>query len=95
MIYDHKKWLIEYGPKQEVPEKRFVYDLLLDPKELNRLEWIDTPEAEEFYRLIESDPDPGGIPEEFLEGMTITAPKVRPGLDQKTLDKLRSLGYVE
>ncbi len=95
MIYDHKKWLIEYGPDQDIPERRYVYDLLEDPKKLNRLEWIQSMQAEKFYQLVASDPDQGGIPEEYAKGVGIAAPKVRPGLDKKTLDRLRSLGYVK
>jgi arylsulfatase A-like enzyme len=95
MIYDHKKWVIEYGDKQEVPARRRVYDLLKDPGEFRPLEWIDSAEADAFYTLVAADPDPGGIPEEFAKGMRMIAPKVRPGLDRDTIKKLRSLGYVE
>jgi len=95
MIYNHKKWLIEYGKKQAVPKKRRLYDLVKDPNEIHPLEWIDSPEADAFYTLISNDPDPGGIPEEYAKGIKIYAPKVRPGLDEKTLQRLRSLGYVQ
>jgi arylsulfatase len=95
MIYDHKKWLIIYGEDQDIPLRRYMYNLLNDPVELDRLPWVNSPEAEAFYQLIASDPDPGGIPEEFAKGMHLSAPKGRPGLDEKTLKRLKSLGYVE
>jgi len=95
MIFDNKKWLIAYGPDQEVPEREYVYDLLADPGETTRLEWINSMRAEAFYLLIAGDRDPGGIPEEYAKGMGINAPRVRPGLDEKTLRRLKSLGYVE
>lgn len=95
MIHNDKKWMIEYRRGTTVPKRRRVYDLIRDPHELHPLPWEATAEAEAFYDLVESDPDPAGIPKMYDRGIAIGAPKVRPGLDEKTLDKLRSLGYVK
>lgn len=101
MTDDSKKWLVEVKHERlskfrtrVVTRRGVVYDLAEDPQELNPLEWIATDESEEFFRFIQSDPDPGGIPAEYVGGMLPEAPKVRPTVDKETLKKLRSLGYV-
>jgi arylsulfatase len=55
------------------------------------MKWLITV----FFKLIKSDPDPAGIPKEYVEGMSLDAPKVRPDADEELLEKLRSLGYVK
>jgi arylsulfatase A-like enzyme len=96
MTYKDMKWLIEVSFKTlNVPTRRGVYDLAVDPKELSLLTWVRTPASEEFFKLIKSDPDPAGIPMEYADGMLIDAPKVRPDADEELLEKLRSLGYVK
>lgn len=90
-----RKWIIKVQTKNPDPPIRSVYyELDTDPKELLPLEWLVTDEAEQFFELIKSDPDPGGVPLEFKKGIQVNAPKVRPGVDEETLKKLRSLGYV-
>jgi hypothetical protein len=72
-----------------------TYDLDTDPKELHPVEWAETAEANQFFKLIRNDPDPGGVPPRYQEGYQIDAPKVRPGLSEEVLKKLRALGYVK
>ena len=94
MIYGDQKWFL-YVPKESPrPVPRFFYDLNADPGERARKHWIDSDLADDFVKMIASDPDPGGVPAEFEMGMMPTAPKVRPDVDEETLKKLRSLGYV-
>jgi arylsulfatase A-like enzyme len=94
MVYRNRKWLIEVEKDTNLSNLAGVYDLVKDPGELNRLPWENKPEAADFVKLIASDPDPGGIPKRYAKGILLKAPKVRPGLDEKTLKKLRSIGYV-
>lgn len=94
MVFKDRKWLLEVEKNQNRSIKTCVYDLIKDPGELNRLSWLGSPEAADFVQLIASDPDPGGIPIKYAKGIRLNAPKVRPGLDEKTLKKLRSIGYV-
>jgi len=94
MVFKDQKWLLEVKKNQNSPTKTCVFDLFGDPGELNRLSWRDCPEASDFVQLIASDSDPGGIPKKYARGIQLNAPKVRPGLDEKTLKKLRSIGYV-
>jgi hypothetical protein len=49
----------------------------------------------QLLSLIESDPDPAGIPTHLEKGIAITAPKVAPGLDEATLERLKALGYAQ
>jgi arylsulfatase len=96
MIYKDTKWLIEVrGDTVFVPTPVGVYDLKEDPGELHLLPWVNSPESQQFVELITSDPDPGGIPERFARGRYPNGPKVRPGVDEELLEKLRSLGYVK
>lgn len=55
----------------------------------------DDPVGRQLLSLIESDPDPAGIPAHLEKGVAITAPKVAPGLDKATLERLKALGYVQ
>jgi arylsulfatase len=90
-----RKWIINVKTKDPIPPIRHAsYELDTDPMELHPMEWLVTDEAERFFKLIENDPDPGGIPAEYKKGYQVKAPKLRPGLDKETLKKLRSLGYV-
>jgi hypothetical protein len=45
--------------------------------------------------LFDREPDPGGLPKGFREGLRIDAPKVAPRADAETIERLRALGYVE
>jgi arylsulfatase len=95
MTFENQKWIIEVDDSTFATIPRHRFDLDSDPKELKPVEWTDTAESARFFELISNDPDPGGIPMEFIGGMSIDAPKVRPGLDEETLKKLRALGYVK
>ena len=60
----------------------------MDPEEFRT--FIETLE-----KLVEADPDPGGLPIDRRRGMKLTAPKVSPRVNDEQLEKLRALGYVE
>ena len=45
--------------------------------------------------MIERDPDPGGVPAEYVQGQKLTGPKVAPGVEGRQLERLRALGYAE
>ncbi len=90
------KWMIrlERGRRETVASRR--YDLGSDPEELRPLPW--SPEdggAPLLVELCRDDPDPGGLPAEYLEGARLTAAKVSPRADPEALEKLRALGYVD
>ena len=102
MTLDDTKWLVQVSKKQRggsrpnlIIERRWVYELDTDPRELNRKRWVTTDASEAFFEFIRNDPDPGGIPAEYADGMLPEAPKIRPGVDEETLRKLRALGYVD
>lgn len=56
---------------------------------------LSDPLVARLIEEIERDPDAAGIPSEYRAGMQIEAPKVAPDLDEKALQELRRLGYVE
>ena len=72
------------------------YDLDEDPKELRPRPWPASDQARSLVKLVHSDPDPAGIPSptRVSRGHKLEAPKVPSGLDKRTLERLRSLGYV-
>ena len=71
------------------------YDLRVDPSELRPADWSnETSNESQWLRdLIQSDPAVRKRIEKT--GYMLRAPKVAPGLDEQTLDRLRSLGYVQ
>lgn len=93
MVYDQQKW-VSMVRKDGQPVPRCYFNLADDPAEKHCTHWVANEHLAAFNALVAGDPDPRGIPEEFAEGMVIEAPKVRPGLDEETLKKLKSLGYV-
>ncbi len=95
MTYRDQKWIIQIDEETKLGVRRHRYDLIDDPGELEKKAWVETKEARDFFELIANDPDPGGIPLVFVKGMRMDAPKVRPGLDEATMKKLQSLGYVK
>ena len=94
-----RKWIAKVQKDRNI-SVRFAFDLGRDPKELRPLGWSDligearSPAPEMLEDRIVTDPDPGGLPVEYAEGERLSGPKVAPGLDEETLEKLRSLGYV-
>ncbi len=90
---DHK-WVMAVVGDRKVPVKYF-YDLAADPLEQQSLEFDDGEAVQRLQQLIESDPDPAGVPAAYAKGMKITAPKVAPNVSEKQLEALRALGYAE
>ena len=78
------------------PTKFRRYDLAKDAKELTPSDWGESDSAgQALLKLTKADPDPGGIPADLRWGSRLKAPKVAPGLDEATMDRLKALGYVE
>ena len=80
------------GMTPELEQQRF-YDLEADPVELRPAPWRPDDIPHELVELIRSDPNVWHFPE--YSGQRIEAPKVAPGVDPATLERLRSLGYVQ
>ena len=99
MILGDRKWVIAVEgvvDGEVLGQKRVYYDLAQDPQETDPRPWSEAgAEPEVFLAMIAEDPSPTGRPTGYERGERIRAPKVRPGLDEGTLEKLRSLGYVE
>ena len=75
---------------------RRYYQLEENPKERRPREWpTRNLSGKRFLELIEEDPDKGGFPAKFRWGRKLIAPKVAPGLDDETMERLKALGYVE
>jgi len=68
-----------------------------DPGEEHALPWSseDEERAASLLGAIARDPDPAGVPRQFVRGLRVDAPKVRPDLEEAEVEKLRALGYVE
>ena len=96
VIRDKEKWMVSIDKKKFEPQKQQFFDLEKDPREDNPLTWQEPlPEpAVKLMKFIETDPDPAGAPRNASFGISINAPKVAPGLDEETMNKLRALGYV-
>ncbi|HNQ24285.1 MAG TPA: sulfatase [Phycisphaerae bacterium] len=94
LIHDHRKITARIGRSGPIREQH-LYDLRTDPLEL-----APQPVAEgdrlfaALRGFIEADPDPAGIPRELAWG-DLPAPNVAPTVDQRTLEALRSLGYIQ
>lgn len=84
----------------EGPDRRFVkqwsHDLANDPGELQRLPRSRADALHDrLEALVARDPDPSGIADDLRRGERLTAPKVAPGVDAESLERLRSLGYAD
>jgi len=91
-----ERWMVRVQPEGRAVDRRRYYDLASDPEESRPRDWDDEDRVGE--RLIElclEDPDPGGHPEFHDHGSRITDPKVSPRADERAVEKLRSLGYVD
>jgi hypothetical protein len=90
------KWLVQVqGSKRRVKER---YRQLVSRvgRWAEPAPWDESdPGARTLLDLVESDPDPSGVPRKYLHGAQLTAPKVDPRVDAQMLEKLRSLGYAE
>lgn len=94
-VRGYGKWVAEINAKTRKVEKSYYYDLRTDPLELVRRPWPREGTAgRELLRLIQEDPDRGGVPEQYAKGIELKAPKVAPGVSPQVLERLRALGYV-
>ncbi|MBW2578358.1 MAG: sulfatase [Deltaproteobacteria bacterium] len=97
-IRNDQKWVAKAGAGKKKTRSRWHFDLGADPAEQKPQPWDPSnPEevARELIDLFDRDPDPGGLPKGFREGLRIDAPKVAPRADAETIERLRALGYVE
>ena len=93
---DQRKWMLGLvrGERDVVERRR--YDLVRDPGEESPETTEPVAAAEDaLRRLIEADPDPGGVPAELRRGIALDAPKVDPRASDEQREQLRALGYVE
>jgi arylsulfatase A-like enzyme len=94
-IAGQRKVLVGLSADGSVVERR-AYDLAADAGETAPL----TPPQDDplLARVLERaarDPDPGGVPRDYRQGLRLDAPKVRPEVSPQARDLLRALGYVE
>ncbi len=89
------KWvvLVEGGTRK--PVHGYYHDLAADPGELVPRPWRIKPPPVELLKLVQDDPDPGGIPLDAKAGIQIDAPKVDGrNVSPQAMAHLRALGYV-
>ncbi len=97
-IRGNQKWVAQAQAGERRMQNRWHYDLDVDPTEQKPQRWDPLNLEEAARQLIDRfdrDPDPGGLPKDFREGLRIDAPKVAPRADAETIERLRALGYVE
>lgn len=92
-IKGDQKWLVDVREGRDTTQ-RWQYSIDQERGALGR--WDERhPVGKDLLAKIASDPDPAGVPASLRQGIQIDAPKVAPGLDAKTIERLRALGYVE
>ncbi len=97
-IQGDRKWVTRVRVGKREPTQHELFDLASDPGETAPQEWGPDESAEgarELLGLIDRDPAPGGRPKSLRKGIQITAPKVAPRADERTIERLRALGYAE
>jgi arylsulfatase A-like enzyme len=95
LLRGRDKWFVTLDTEGQIID-RWYLDLQRDPEELSRSMWpLSKGEPDALLSWINSDPDPGGVPRELHRGTPLTHPKVAPGVSERDLEALRSLGYVE
>ena len=97
MVRQERKWMLAINGETGNHEEKRFYDLSEDAHEASPSEWTEAQRADtkRFLRQVSRDPDKGGIPKKMRWGGRLKAPKVAPGLDDATMEKLKALGYVE
>jgi hypothetical protein len=87
----NRKWVVRVGTDRKL--SRWSHYRIREEGSPSHWEmWSDEYPARALLEQIAADPDPGGVPVEMLEGRRLGAPRVAPGLDASTLEKLKALG---
>jgi len=94
LLRGDRKWFALVDRNGRIARRWFV-DLASDPGERSEAPWPPSPVARTLAAWVHADPDPGGMPRDYLGGVRIDAPKVAPGRSAEELEALRALGYVE
>ena len=95
-IQTDRKWMLRIKRGERTVTKRRFYDLTTDPNELHPMAWETQSDASSrLLDLYLIDPDPGGLPAQYVKGFNIKAPKVAPHASDEAMKRLRSLGYVQ
>jgi arylsulfatase A-like enzyme len=90
------KWTLLVAPERRAISERRRFDLSSDPSELRATPWqMPNPVRRALLKLVETDPDAGGIPAEYAQGVRLDAPKVNPNVTPEQLEALKALGYAE
>jgi arylsulfatase A-like enzyme len=90
------KWLVSLRKGRNTARKRLFYDLARDPGEEHPQAWPpDSDTGNQLEALYRMDPDPGGVPLTPSRGRMLEDPKVDPRADERALEALRALGYVQ
>ena len=96
LIRDKFKWIMGLSQSNRFNVRPVLYDLIADPQELNPRECSGLEEVLlPLRRLILKDKYWNKRAMRVKYGRRLKAPKVAPDLDRETLEKLKSLGYVE
>jgi arylsulfatase A-like enzyme len=96
LIQDREKWSVDVRGDYRKLARRLHQSVDEEGAGAGRTPWDDSnPGARALLELVESDPDPAGVPRSYERGEAIKSPKVDPRIGSETLEKLRSLGYAE
>lgn len=90
-----QKWVLGVAAADRRILVRRAFDLADDPEEQHPTPWREAPVADSLVALVESDPDPAGVPLLPRLGTLIDGPKLASGAPNESEERLRSLGYVE
>lgn len=93
MIRGSEKWFLTTDEEGAVIARSYV-DLRQGDERVAAPGWPDGEEPA-LVRWLREDPDPGGLPEEYLEGRRRASPKVAPERTDEQLEALRALGYID
>jgi len=96
LIRGQEKWSVDVRGDYRKLARRLHQSVDEEGAGAGRTPWDDSnPGARALLDLVESDPDPAGVPSSYGRGEAIKSPKVDPRIGSETLEKLRGLGYAE